>query len=119
MNYKKATTSELQVFSERLYSYYQQLSDYLKHFNQAEQSGQVPFDYNNAKTIVSKELAVVSGAMEMIQEEMSVRMEQKMGLKLMPNHVMAILQDFAEVASSVQQQRNHEHKLNLSKDNNA
>lgn len=108
MNLKKSTTSELQVFSSRLFSYYEQLKQLHQHIGSLP--GKFSEVFANDTDILEKELGVVGGAMQIIQEEISKRMEDKLDLKLADLEVMRIMEKVNNLNAQLHQANTEQHR---------
>lgn len=112
MNLSKVTTSELSVYSNRLFSYYESIQDSYRSITEMPPNFQQVFAHE--VKVFEEEMAVVGGAMQIIQDEIGVRMENKLELKLNVDGVFAGVTKINELRQKMfEQQKNEElvHKI--------
>lgn len=112
MNLSKVTTSELSVYSNRLFSYYESIQQAYRSITEMPPNFQQVFAHE--VKVFEEEMAVVGGAMQIIQDEIGVRMENKLDLKLNVDGVFAGVTKINELRQKMfEQQKNEElvHKI--------
>ena len=112
MNLSKVTTSELSVYSNRLFSYYESIQQAYRSIVEMPPNFQQVFA--NEIKVFQEEMTVVGGAMQIIQDEIGVRMENKIELKLNVDAIFAGVTKINELRNKMfEQQKNEElvHKI--------
>lgn len=106
MNLQKSTTSELQVYCQRLFSYYDSIHASYKSITEMPPNFQQVFA--SELKLFESEMTIVGGATQIIQDEIGRRMEEKLDLKLDVDSVFAAVTKINELRMKMYEQQKQE-----------
>lgn len=104
MNLEKIPTQDLQIHSNRLYNYHEQLQAQIQHIKSASSRVQ-GYDVDKLVSEIEKESALIAGAMQLLHNELEKRMEKDLGIKL---NTMSIFDEISAFYSIINQAKYNE-----------
>lgn len=104
-NLKEIKTSDLQVYSARLFSYYDELKRNLESINHVESSGMLgDYDFKQIKANINAEIGKINITLTKLNDEIQERMSSDLGINLNDDEIFSEISNLYEIVNSIQQQ---------------
>ena len=101
----KVSTSDLQVYATRMYSYISELREHYKRIEQVEQTNKIQnYDFLLLKSNMTAEITKVSKINELLQEELQKRFTKDVGVELNDDKIFKEISGFYDLLNAIHQQ---------------
>ena len=101
----KVSTSDLQVYATRMYSYISELRDHYQKIEQVEQTNKIQnYDFLSLKSNMVAEITKVSKINESLQDELQKSFTKDVGVELNDDKIFLEISGFYELLNVIHQQ---------------